>query len=313
MNCAMIFPGYGNQFVGMGKELYDASRIIQEHFEEAAHCLDINFVQVCFASSEQELRRPEYAYPALFLLGSSCFALLQERSVNGQVFTGFDIGGYTALHAAEAISFADGLYITHKLATFYQSCIASKDVMAFRVTGLDEATLQDLCQASSTEDAWVTIGAFENANTYILVGHREIAESLREHINSMRNIKAREYPMEYGGYTPICDDMMHAYKPYLEKIDYREVTHPVIGLDGTPVYSRDGVRNMLLYQLFRAAYFDRMAQQLARYDAVVVPMPDKRLVAYLQEQIPHTSIYSVASMDDIDTIEKKLIHRQEET
>ena len=312
MKCAMMFPGYGNQFVGMGKELYDESRVIQEHFEEAAHCLNTNFVQICFASSEQELRRTVYAYPALFILGSACYALLQERSIIADVYAGFDIGGYTALHAAGGMSYPDGLYILQKLANFYQECLSHRDMIAFRVTGLDEPTVQDLCQASSTEDNWVAIGAYEDETTFVLVGHQEVAESLREHMHSIRNVKAKVYPMEAGAYAPICDDFMMQYKPYLQKIDYHELSYPVVGVDGTLLHSRDAVRSMLLHQLFQPAYYDHVAQHLQAYDAIIIPMPDKHLTTYLRNQIPDTPIYTVTTMQDLDTLERKIVHREEE-
>ena len=71
MKMGILFPGYGSQFVGMGKELYDASRIMQENFEEASICLNNNFVKLCFASSDAELSKIEHAYPALFLTSFS--------------------------------------------------------------------------------------------------------------------------------------------------------------------------------------------------------------------------------------------------
>ena len=77
MKCALIFPGYSSQYVGMGKELYDEYRIVQEYFEEASNCSNINFVKLCFASSDIELAKLTNAYMALFLIGSSVFALLK--------------------------------------------------------------------------------------------------------------------------------------------------------------------------------------------------------------------------------------------
>jgi len=313
MKCAMIFPGYGNQFIGMGKDLYDASRIIQERFEEAAHSLDINFVQICFASSEQELRRLEYAYPVLFLMAAACHALLEERSIIADVYTGCNVGGYTALHAGQALSFLDGLYIVYKLASFYNDCIAKTDFHAFRVSGLDEETVHNLCQASSTEHQWAMIGAYEDARTFVVIGHYYVAEALREHMNKIRNVKARRYPLACGAYAPICDAFMNQYKPYLEKIDYHDVTYPIIGHNGELCYSRDQVRSFLLNYLFQPAYHDRMMQHLVTYDAVIAPLAGKQLLTYLREHLSETSIYPVAQMSDIDTIEKDIIHRQEET
>ena len=57
LKIGMIFPGQGSQFLGMGKELHDKERIIQEYFDQASSCLDVNFTRLCFASSEKELRK----------------------------------------------------------------------------------------------------------------------------------------------------------------------------------------------------------------------------------------------------------------
>ena len=60
MKIALLFPGYGSQFVGMGKELYDEYRIVQEYFEEASHVLNNNFVKLCFVSSDVEISKLKY-------------------------------------------------------------------------------------------------------------------------------------------------------------------------------------------------------------------------------------------------------------
>src|SRR5436190_23732080 len=100
MKIGFIFPGYGNQFVGMGKELYDEFRIVQEYFEEAYNCLNINFVKLCFASSEQELATISNSHISIFLVGASLFALLKEQGIKCDLIAGYGIGSYTALFSA---------------------------------------------------------------------------------------------------------------------------------------------------------------------------------------------------------------------
>src|SRR5579872_2129839 len=100
MKIALLFPGYGSQFVGMGKELYDEHRIVQEYFEEASNCLNINFVKLCFASSDAELRKAENAYTALFLVSSAIAALLQQYGVTPHAVAGYNIGQLSAVHVA---------------------------------------------------------------------------------------------------------------------------------------------------------------------------------------------------------------------
>ena len=79
MKIGMIFPGQGSQFLGMGKKFYDEERIVQEQFEEASNCLDKNFVRLCFAASEKELRETSYAQTSIFLVSASIFKVINEK------------------------------------------------------------------------------------------------------------------------------------------------------------------------------------------------------------------------------------------
>lgn len=110
----MIFPGYGSQFIGMGKELYDNSRIVQEYVEEASNCLNSNVVKLCFASSEAELRKPLNAATALFVTGGALSAVVKDMGIPLSIVSGFDYGLYSALHAAGCLNFPDGLYLLSK-------------------------------------------------------------------------------------------------------------------------------------------------------------------------------------------------------
>src|SRR5437016_3408870 len=100
MKIGMLFPGYGSQFVGMGKELYDNSRIIQEYYEEASNCLNVNFVKLCFASSDAELSKLTSAYPALFLASTATAAFIKEIGINIDLIAGHGLGEYSALCTA---------------------------------------------------------------------------------------------------------------------------------------------------------------------------------------------------------------------
>src|SRR5438477_11718929 len=109
MKTALLFPGYGSQFVGMGKELYDEYRIVQEYFEEASNCSNVNFVKLCFASSDVELGKLAHAYMSLFLIGSCVSAVLKEQGIIPDVVAGYNNGEITSLFAGGCFSLPDGL------------------------------------------------------------------------------------------------------------------------------------------------------------------------------------------------------------
>ena len=82
----VIFPGYGEQFVGMGKDIYDKVRIVQEFFEQAAGTADINFVKLLFASSDEEISSIRNAYLAIFLFEVSVASVFLKTKSRCTVF-----------------------------------------------------------------------------------------------------------------------------------------------------------------------------------------------------------------------------------
>ena len=137
MKIACLFPGYGSQFVGMAKELYDEYRIVQEYFEQANYCLpDLNFIKLCFASSDIDISQMQHAYTANFLVGSSLYGLLREQGFKPDVVLGCNQGEYAALYAAKSFSFPDGLYLLSKYASFYMQALESMKVSLTQSKGL---------------------------------------------------------------------------------------------------------------------------------------------------------------------------------
>jgi len=120
MKVALLFPGYGSQYVGMGKEVYDEYRIVQEYFEEASNCLNVNFVKLCFASSDTEIGVAASAYTSIFLVSSALYAIIKQEGIVPALVAGYNIGEYSSLFAAGSITFPDGLYLLNKLALFHQ-------------------------------------------------------------------------------------------------------------------------------------------------------------------------------------------------
>ena len=171
MKIGMLFPGYGSQSVGMGKEFYDESRIMQEYFEEAANCLPINFVKLCFASSDVELAHMNNAYLSLFLVSNGIYATMKEAGITPDFVAGYDTGVYAALFAANGLSLPDGLYLLSKYALFYQEMLEAspKKFSEVRLTGCPTEEIEVLVREATTRNAYARIGIYETPLPKILL------------------------------------------------------------------------------------------------------------------------------------------------
>ncbi len=144
---ALLFAGQGAQFVGMGKDLAEKFPSARAWFDRANAALGYDLTGICFAGPEAELTKTENAQPGIFLVSWVCLELLKEQ-VPGLAFeatAGLSLGEFTALTAAGAMSFEDGLRVVRQRGKFMQeACDATQGGMA-AVIGLDEASTRTAC------------------------------------------------------------------------------------------------------------------------------------------------------------------------
>jgi [acyl-carrier-protein] S-malonyltransferase len=150
---ALLFAGQGAQAVGMGGELAAAFPTAQQLFARASEVLGYDLTAICFHGPEPELTRTENAQPGIYLVSWVAFQLLRER-VPGLEFhatAGLSLGEFTALAAAGAISFEDGLQVVRQRGRFMQeACEATRGGMA-AVIGLEEAAVQAVCDEAGAQ------------------------------------------------------------------------------------------------------------------------------------------------------------------
>jgi [acyl-carrier-protein] S-malonyltransferase len=147
---ALLFAGQGAQTVGMGKDLAATFSSARAWFDRANTALGYDLAAVCFSGPEPELTRTENAQPGIFLVSWVAFQLLMERvpTMKFAATAGLSLGEFTALTAAGAMSFEDGLRVVRQRGRFMQeACEATRGGMA-AVIGLDEEPTREVCAAA---------------------------------------------------------------------------------------------------------------------------------------------------------------------
>ncbi|MGL6179096.1 MAG: ACP S-malonyltransferase [Tannerellaceae bacterium] len=141
---AFVFPGQGAQFVGMGKDLYENSAIAKELFEKANEILGFRITDLMFAGTDEDLRQTKVTQPAIFL-HSVILAKTLGENFNPDMVAGHSLGEFSALVAAGALSFEDGLKLVAKRAMAMQkACEATPSTMA-AVLGLADDKVEEIC------------------------------------------------------------------------------------------------------------------------------------------------------------------------
>jgi len=145
MKSAYIFPGQGAQFVGMGKDLYESHADSKKLFEQANEILGFRITDIMFAGTDEELKETKVTQPAIFL-HSVILANALGKNFNPLMVAGHSLGEFSALVAAGAMSFEDGLRLVAARANAMQKATEIQPSAMAAVLGLDDFTVEDICQ-----------------------------------------------------------------------------------------------------------------------------------------------------------------------
>ncbi|WP_108822099.1 ACP S-malonyltransferase [Dysgonomonas sp. Marseille-P4361] len=147
---AFVFPGQGAQFVGMGKDLYETSPLAKEMFEKANEILGFRITDLMFAGTDEDLRQTKVTQPAIFL-HSVILAKTMGEEFKPDMVAGHSLGEFSALVAANALSFEDGLKLVYKRALAMQkACEMNPSTMA-AVLALPDEKVEEVCATITDE------------------------------------------------------------------------------------------------------------------------------------------------------------------
>ncbi len=307
MKIGILFSGYGNQFVGMGKDLYDESRLVQEHFEQASSCLDINFVKLCFASSDADLAHVSNAYVALLLLNISLYTVLKESGVEPHLLAGHGVGEYAALWAAKSINLPDALYFLNKFATFYAEEIEKNSFGLLNVIGADDALLEELCAKVSTEKDFVTITIHNDLEDHVVAGTRIGVEAFRLACTDHEGVECKDLDEGFGIHSKGMDEVQEKLKMYLPKIDFHNLETPMITcVDGVQIVSSEPAKMSLFRQINNPILWSQVLANFVGCDVIITIGPKDDLVPLVQKRYPEKKIFKLCSLADLEVIKEHL-------
>lgn len=147
---AFVFPGQGAQFVGMGKNLYETSAVAKDMFEKANDILGFRITDLMFGGTDEDLRQTKVTQPAIFL-HSVILAKTMEAEFNPDMVAGHSLGEFSALVAANALNFEDGVKLVYKRALAMQkACELNPSTMA-AVLGLPDEKVEEICASIKDE------------------------------------------------------------------------------------------------------------------------------------------------------------------
>ncbi len=257
---ALLFAGQGAQVVGMGKDLAERFPAGRDWFEQGNAALGYDLAATCFYGPEPELTKTENAQPGIFLASWAAFSLLKEQApaLRFDAAAGLSLGEFSALAAAGALSFVDGLKLVRERGRFMQqACEQTPGAMA-AIIGLDDRATREVCV-----QAGVALANLNCPGQLVISGAQENIAKACELAKASGARRALPLPVAGAYHSPLMASAQPKLKAELDRVAVHPPVVPVISnVTAQPHTGAESIRELLVRQVTSSVRWEESIRYL---------------------------------------------------
>lgn len=246
---AHIFPGQASQYVGMAKDLYEQSSKVKHLFEHANDIMGLDLARVCFEGPEEELKQTRITQPAIFVHSVAVSQLLNDRGIVPDAVAGHSLGEYSALVAAGALSFEDGLRLVKVRGELMQTAGEHKPGTMAAIIGLEPDQVREVCDKASASGI-VCPANFNSPGQVAISGDVPAVNKAMEIAREMGAKRALELVVSGAFHSPLMAFAETGLAEALNQAEIKQASIPVYSnVTAQPNTGPDAIRDLLFKQL----------------------------------------------------------------
>ncbi len=263
MKTAILCPGQGAQHVGMGKDFYQAHAAARQVFDQADTTLGYSLSSLCFDGPEDKLQATDQAQVGIYVTSVAIYRTLESLKTlpaSVDVLAGLSLGEYTALHIAEAFSFADGLKLVQARGQLMQATALARPSTMLALVGADDAAAEAIAHAS--RDAGVIVCANFNAPGQVVLSGSMEACNKAAQVAQEKGFRAVQLSVAGAFHSPFMAEAARQMEAILDRTTIVAPKIPVISnVTATPHTDAASIRRLLVEQIVSPV---KWAQSMSR-------------------------------------------------
>ncbi len=245
---AVVFPGQGAQFVGMGKDLYESNPLAKELFDKADEILGYKITDIMFAGTDEELKQTKVTQPAVFL--HSVILALCTPELKPDMVGGHSLGEFSALVAAGALSFEDGLKLVYARAMAMQKACEKKPSTMAAIIALPDEKVEAVCKEVSKSDSIVVPANYNCPGQLVISGDIEAVNAACEKLKELGAKRALVLKVGGAFHSPLMQPAKDELEQAIMATEFHAPKCPVYqNVDGQAHTDPEDIKANLIAQL----------------------------------------------------------------
>ncbi|MFB5266531.1 ACP S-malonyltransferase [Paenibacillus enshidis] len=301
---AFVFPGQGSQSAGMAKDAYEASEAAKVIFRQADERLGFSLSTLVFEGPDAELKQTSNTQPALLTASTALYEVFKASGIKPDFVAGHSLGEYSALVAADVLSFADAVELVRSRGLFMEKAVPGGQGGMAAVLGADRSLLSALCSNITAGGQTVELANVNCPGQIVVSGTKEGVAQVAERVEEAGGKRAITLEVSGPFHSSLMRGAADKLAAKLEGVDFARASIPVVtNVTASPVQDGGEIRTLLVEQVYSPVLWeDSVAWLIGQgVDTFVEFGPGKVLTGLIKKIDKTLTLINVSDMESLES------------